>query len=115
MREKVFQTIYRLIQKGAISAEEAYYIIEAIFEKSNYTYIPSTWTTTTPQINIPDRGMNDFWKQSTNGVPNITFATNSCSNNITACSSSNNIAYTAETSINSKDNTCDIQTTDILG
>lgn len=97
MREKVFQTIYNLIQRGAISAEDAYYIIEAIFEKNNYVYNPSTWTTTSPQINTPDRGITDFWKQSTSGVPNITFTASSASND--------NATYTTAThSINCIDN-----------
>lgn len=76
MKEKIFKTIYNLIQRGVITSEEAFYLVEAIFEKNDYVYNPSIWTTTGPQINTPDRDTNDFWKQSTSGVPNITFTAN---------------------------------------
>lgn len=52
MKEKIFKTIYNLIQRGAISVEEAFYIIEAIFEKNDFVYKPQTWTTSSPYPGI---------------------------------------------------------------
>lgn len=64
MKEKMFETIYRLIMRGVLTAEESYYMMKLLFEnkESEYTQpIKFDWAIkdyTTP--NVIYSGSNDY-------------------------------------------------------
>lgn len=99
MKEKVFETIFRLISTGQITKEEAYYLFDLLFTRQDY-YIPNTWTSTSPATVTPTwiynpnkvtpaesktTELNDWWHQkATNDVDNISVYTSCATSNIAA-------------------------------